>query len=392
MIPSGKIMRRLLPACLALLVLASGRALAFGWLTVDSLRVEPVATEFGGLRVGLSYFLADSTVSPDRPAYVFVRWSADGGNSWRLLSGHGVTGELGVVNHPGRCELGWWGAGELGIESPESLEFRVRALPMARVPAGGFRMLATPGGGNDAARAGHLVSSLPTFFIARYEVTTAIYADYLNEQCREGGGWDPNMAGPRGCGIIREGEAPPLSYRVAEGRERFPVSQVSWYDAAGFLAWCGLELPTEAEWEKAYRGGLFLDGDSTRQVANPLPERKFPWGDEAPDQDGRRRCNVRGPEDGFPDVAPVGSFPDFPSPYGVQDLAGNLAEWTLDWYSTSYHAGLDGFRMVRGGSWRSSAVAVDAISGATSLPLRQSGIMGLRGVLRPGAETVRRQE
>jgi formylglycine-generating enzyme required for sulfatase activity len=60
-----------------------------------------------------------------------------------------------------------------------------------------------------------------------------------------------------------------------------------------------------------------------------------------------------------------------------------MAEWTLDWYSTSFHAGLDGFRMVRGGSWMAVPAACDAITGATQLPLKESSIMGFRGVRVP---------
>jgi formylglycine-generating enzyme required for sulfatase activity len=98
------------------------------------------------------------------------------------------------------------------------------------------------------------------------------------------------------------------------------------------------------------------------------------------------RCNHGGEEDGFAGTAPVGSFPGFPSPYGAEDMAGNVAEWTLDWYSTSHHAGIDGYRMRRGGSWRSVPEGVDGVSGATSLPLQGSGIVGFRGVL-PERET-----
>jgi len=61
-------------------------------------------------------------------------------------------------------------------------------------------------------------------------------------------------------------------------------------------------------------------------------------------------------------------------------MAGNVVEWTLDWYSTSYHTGLDGFRMVRGGSWMAVPAACDAITGATQLPIKESSIMGFRGV------------
>ena len=75
----------------------------------------------------------------------------------------------------------------------------------------------------------------------------------------------------------------------------------------------------------------------------------------------------------------MGSFGDFNSPYGVCDMAGNVAEWTADWYTTPYHVGLDGFRMSRGGSWMAVPEAVDGVSGATYLPLKESSIMGFRG-------------
>jgi formylglycine-generating enzyme required for sulfatase activity len=255
---------------------------------------------------------------------------------------------------------------------------------MVRVPGGEFVMKAVPGGGY--ATSGHLqpVSTLPLFYIASHEATVAMYADFLNETGEDGVGWFEGMANPERVGIRRVGEAPPFRYEVVEGRERYPMALVSWYNAVAFLKWCGLRLPTEAEWEKAYRGGLFLDGDQARQRPNPDPEREYPWGDEPPDGDPPR-CNYDGDGDGYPHAAPVGSFPGFESPYGAVDMAGNVAEWTLDWYSTSYHADLDGYRMRRGGSWRSVPQGVGAVSGATSLPLEGSNLVGFRGVL-PGTE------
>ena len=190
------------------------------------------------------------------------------------------------------------------------------------------------------------------------------------------------VADPQRCGIVREGESPEYRYVVAEGREDYPVTYASWYNATAFLEWCGLRLPTEGEWEKAYRGGLHLDGDATAQEPNPAPERRYPWGDEPPAGEVHR-CNHAGEEDGYPYAAPVGSFPEYPSPYGALDMAGNVAEWTLDWYATSHHADIDGYRMRRGGSWRSVPEGVDAVSGATSLPLLGSGLVGFRGVFGP---------
>jgi formylglycine-generating enzyme required for sulfatase activity len=186
------------------------------------------------------------------------------------------------------------------------------------------------------------------------------------------------MANQKRGGIERIDSANRTNYRAIAGRESYPVIYVSWYDALAFAAWCGLTLPSEVMWEKSYVGGLFLDGDATKKVPNPIPERKYPWGNDPPSGNGIFRCNIDGNEDGFSNQAPVGSFTDYPSPYGINDLAGNVAEWTLDWYTTTYHAGLDGFRMVRGGSWMAMPVECDAVSGATQFPVKESSIMGFR--------------
>ena len=87
--------------------------------------------------------------------------------------------------------------------------------------------------------------------------------------------------------------------------------------------------------------------------------------------------------DGSRGSAPVGSFGGFDSPYGVSDLAGNVAEWTQEWYTTTYHAGLDGIRILRGGSWMAVPVACDAVTGATKMPVKESAVIGFRGVYVP---------
>nr|BBH85321.1 hypothetical protein KTC_00720 [Thermosporothrix sp. COM3] len=109
-----------------------------------------------------------------------------------------------------------------------------------------------------------------------------------------------------------------------EGREQHPVVHIAYEDAETYARWCGKELPREAQWEYAARGGL--DGAT------------YVWGDEfAPD--GKMMANTWQGEfpwqnlllDGFERTAPVGSFP--PNGYGLYDMAGNVWEWSSDWYS-----------------------------------------------------------
>src|SRR5918994_2195932 len=106
-------------------------------------------------------------------------------------------------------------------------------------------------------------------------------------------------------------------------RGRHPVTQVAFEDAAAYAAWAGKELPSEAEWERAARGGL--EGA------------EYAWGDELT-PGGRHMANVwQGEfpmvnlvEDGWEYTAPVRSFP--PNGYGLFQVSGNVWEWTTDWY------------------------------------------------------------
>ena len=112
-----------------------------------------------------------------------------------------------------------------------------------------------------------------------------------------------------------------------DGLDRHPVTHVAFEDVSAFAAWAGKELPTEAEWEYASRGGLegktFTWGDEFaprgRMMANTW-QGEFPWQNTL--------------EDRFEGTSPVGSFP--PNGYGLFDMAGNVWEWTADFYGPQH--------------------------------------------------------
>ena len=121
-------------------------------------------------------------------------------------------------------------------------------------------------------------------------------------------------------------------------QDSLPVGGVSWQDADAYCRWNGQRLPTEQEWEKAARG---TDG------------RVYPWGNTW----DVNKANMGGGHGRESGLAPVGSYPQGDSVYGVQDMAGNVMEWTADWYGpypgSDYQSKDFGrkFKVVRGGSW-----------------------------------------
>ena len=116
-----------------------------------------------------------------------------------------------------------------------------------------------------------------------------------------------------------------------------PVTQISWYDALAYARWVGKRLPTEAEFEYAMRGG------KNNQV--------YSWGNQNVDN-GKTQGNFwqgvfpysNTSDDGYEYLSPVGSFA--PNAFGLYDMAGNVWEWTSDWYSPTYYQELESSKSV----------------------------------------------
>lgn len=193
---------------------------------------------------------------------------------------------------------------------------------MALVGAGEFIM--------GSAEDGEHKVYLDAFYIDRYEVTNEEYVKFLNAI-----GKHENYItlDSEYCRI----EKTDKGYRVKTGYERHPVVGISWYGANMYAQWLGKRLPTAAEWEKSARGS---DG------------RQYPWGNTY----DRNKCNVQ-----LRGTTPVGNYPEGKSPYGCYDMAGNVWEWTADWYSSDYYENIPlmnpkgpsvgNYRIWRGGSY-----------------------------------------
>ena len=199
----------------------------------------------------------------------------------------------------------------------------------------------------------HLVLVSP-FYIDMYEVTNADFLAFLTQIT------DPETA-CNGYPCLNQVDSRIKVndglYTLSPGFANYPVTGVNWYGADAYCHWRGAHLPTEAEWEMA-----------ASWVVETEEKWLYPWGLKF-DSQALNYCDQRCPEeqasrnadDGYGREAPVGSYANGRSPWGVYDMGGNVWEWIEDWYDADYYLGASAAdtggprsgdtKVVRGGSW-----------------------------------------
>jgi formylglycine-generating enzyme required for sulfatase activity len=223
----------------------------------------------------------------------------------------------------------------------------------------------------------HEVTLTYGFWIDQYEVTNSAFEEFVADGgysqreywSEDGWRWKGDQTRPNDAGCPHEVLEPDM-----------PRSCITWYEADAYANWRGGSLPTEAEWEYAARG---VDG------------RLYPWGDPF---DGTQlnycdtTCPNRWRDLAFSDdnarTSPVGSYPEGKSWVGAYDLAGNVWEWTADWYDADYHLsgnvtdpasparGIE--KVLRGGSWNMPFIFSRTAYRDGVLPDSWSSIIGFR--------------
>lgn len=215
---------------------------------------------------------------------------------------------------------------------------------MALIPAGEFQMGSDYGEPDEEPV--HTVY-LDAFYMDIYEVTNALYKKFVDATGHKAPSYwsDPKSNAPDQ-----------------------PVVGVTWHDAKAYCDWSGKRLPTEAEWEKAARGGLV--------------GKTYPWGDI--DDTGPPGT---GTHPGVSGAYPIGNFA--PNGYGLYDMSRNAWEWCVDWYGEDYYAksprenpkgpSSGKTRILRGGSWFAGISTPLPVSYRYSYdPERSSNLIGFR--------------
>jgi len=227
---------------------------------------------------------------------------------------------------------------------------------MVRIPAGEFTMGRSKLTADDQTkmrpqvllddRPEHRVG-LEAYWMDAREVTQRQYAEFAKATAR----------------------ALPYHWRggvVPAGAEEFPAYNVRWHDAEAYCAWAGKRLPTEAEWERAARGGK--DGLD------------YPGGDQLDAK--AARFNVQtGP-------GPVGKYA--PNEFGLYDIAGSVSEWCADWFDRDYYAKSEprnpkgpsegAYKVIRGGAWPDGAKRLTVFFRNWVRPTQRTPNIGFRCV------------
>jgi formylglycine-generating enzyme required for sulfatase activity len=217
--------------------------------------------------------------------------------------------------------------------------------------------LAAPGGGGAAAiptetamKAGQPAPKVPTYAMDVYEVTNAQFRKFIEEN-----GYVTETYWPEaGWQWVQDQKRRQPSYWEDEAvnQPNQPVVGVTWYEADAYCRWAGKELPTESQWEKACQGD---------------DHRPYPWGDKPLESDDKQMTSTS--ED--IQTATVGSMPQTQSPFGIQDLAGSVLEWTAT--ERPDH----GF-VLRGGSGPPTSTYVGCNVSHTLLPSVTANFIGFR--------------
>jgi serine/threonine-protein kinase len=218
-------------------------------------------------------------------------------------------------------------APSLGIGS--TMISPIDGMEMVYVPAGEFIMGSRGGAGESDEDPQHTVY-LDAYWIDKTEVTNTMYKQCVDE----------------GVCTIPDSlySHTHISYYGDSIFADYPVIYVDWFQAKAYCEWAGRSLPTEAQWEKAARG----ENGAT-----------YPWRNSSPDS------TLANYNDNIGDTTEVGMYEAGASPYGALDMAGNVYEWTADWYEADYYYSNNSqsnpsgpvngvYRVLRDGSWYSS--------------------------------------
>lgn len=265
-------------------------------------------------------------------------------------------------------------------------------MQMVYVPPGYFSMGTDDDDWCERPRHDHLIPE--GFYVGRFEVTVAQFAVFVNETHyltdAERDGWAYSLSSlVAGSDSLKVAG---LSWRAPGFAQSpgHPVTCVSWHDARAFCEWAGLTLPSEAQWERAARG---------------TDARRYPWGAAVP-LDGSQvvNCADISLRDAHPDwptaawyrdgcvfTAQVGRFRDGVSPSGALDMAGNVTEWTAEWYDERAYEryALGDFappangttRVARGGCWAAPSPLVRCTERSSFEPSYRADHIGFRVVL-----------